>query len=368
VTEPETKDEKLQRRKRELEEELDRYAQAGVASPNLLKVSRWVSRILYLGMAALAAFLLFSGWGKYSKQEYEAAVSRAHELEQKHGEVRKERDELESKLAISDAMAVLLRNELDAQHGAPAADRAQQHARALVERAFGEIAYAAHWREKLKGAQPDAHGVEPVDGVKALIRQAAVAPAAVRFELLREAADFGEAACRDGATALLEDKAAQVRATAALLLSRAGDAQVLAEKARTEADDVARREVWFAWSVNVGAAPDSGVWTPEAWVGYTVRRFDAPVDELATAYRSAPEESRTALLALLAVSSGSEQAALMRELAVSPQRSDAERIMAVRWFADRNEVGGKEVLTGLAKGSGAVAAEAARSLDRLTKE
>lgn len=365
----ESKDEALQRRKEELEEELEAYAQAGVSSPNLLKTARWVSRAMYLGMAALAAYLLFSGWGSVSKKQYNEAIERAQEFKGKLDETRKERDDLASRAGVNEARAILAVNELEAERtGAPAADRALQAASALVDRAWGEKAYAAHWREKLSGVQPDAHGVDPVEGVKELLRQAAVSPAGMHFELLRETVDFGAAACAEGAKALLEDPSPAVRSVAGALLGRTqadGAVELLAAKAKTERDPLAHRELWFAWSVHALRRPESGVWTPEAWVGYTVRAADPTLDDLLDAYNKAPAERKLDLLALLAAAAGKSYARQMSDVATSQERSTAERIIAVRWFGDRKEDSGRAILKSLSEGKGPLATEAARTLDRL---
>ncbi len=367
--EPESKEEALQRRKEELEDELEAYAQAGVSSPNLLKTARWVSRAMYLGMAALAAYLLFSGWGSVSKSQYNEAIERAQEFKAKLDETRRERDDLASRAGINEAKAILSANELEAERtGAPAADRATQTAGAIVDRAWGEKAYAAHWREKLSGVQPDAHGVDPVEGVKELLRQAAVSPAGMQFELLRETVDFGAPACAEGAKALLEDSSPAVRSVAGALLGRTqadGAAEMLAAKAKSERDPKAHRRLWFAWSLLSLRAPESGVWTPEAWVGYTVRAADPTLDDLLDAYNKAPAERKLDLFALLAAAAGKGYARQMNDVATSQQRSTAERIIAVRWFGDRKEESGRGMLKSISEGKGPVAMEAARALDKL---
>jgi hypothetical protein len=242
----EEKDTRIEERKRELEAELDRYAQAGVASPGIVKASRWVSRFLYLGMAVLVTYLLFSGWGKVSQQSYDAVVKQSNQFkEQAQGE--KERaDGAEDLLGKSMTDQVRLHAELnDALNPARKATEATDAAISLIERAYGEQAYAAHWREKLQHAQPDAHGIAPVDGVRHLLRQAAIQPLPVRFETLRETADFGESACREGATALLDDESPKVRALAGRLLARVGpeSPDTLRDKAKAETDPEAAREL-----------------------------------------------------------------------------------------------------------------------------
>lgn len=363
------KDDKLAQRKRELEQELEAYAQAGISSPNVVKVARWVSRFLYLGMAALVAYLLISGWGSVSKDKYETAVKSANDFSKKAKEAQTRADDLESRLSFAEARLVVKTGELESERaGATAADRLNEQARALIARAFGEKAYAGHWREKLEGVTPDAHGVDPVVGAKALLRQASVAPAAMRFELLRETVDFGAQACAQAASELLKDPAPGVRVAAATLLSRlhgAGADEKLETAARAELEPQARRDIWFAWSVQALRAPPAGEWTPEAWVGYTVRQADAPVDDLFDAYTKAPPEYKGALLALMAEAAGPGYAPQFIGVATAQERTPAERIIAVRWCGERKEESARAVLTGLSEGKGPVAPEAAKALDAI---
>lgn len=363
------RDEKLEQRKRELEQELEAYAQSGISSPNVVKVARWVSRAMYLGMAALVAYLLISGWGSVSKEKYETAVRVANDLDKKAKSEQARADELESKLSFAEARLVVKTGELEAERtGAGAADRLIDRTRALIARAFGEKAYAGHWREKLAGVSPDSHGIDPVVGAKAILRQAAVAPAAMRFELLRETVDFGEAACRQAATELLLDPLAAVRVAAATLLSRVGGAgadERLEQAARIEREPSAHPDIWFAWSMLTLQAAPVGEWTPEAWVGYTVRQAEAPVDDLFDAYTKAPPGHKAALLALFAVASGNGYAPQMIGIATAQERATVERIIAIRWCGERREESARSVLKSLSEGKGPVAPEAAKALDML---
>lgn len=361
------RDEQLEQRKRELEEELDRYAQAGIASPNVVKAARWVSRFLYFGMAALVMYLLISGWGSVSKSEFDAAV-KAYESQRE--DLAKQRDEFASRYLQEGAKAERLRTELNAlRNPAATASRALHAARVVVERLYGERAYAAHWRERAEAAVPASHGVEPVAGVKNLIRQAANGHAAVRFEVLRLAgADFGLAACRQAALDSLADEVAAVRAVAALVYARtqADDAgSVLAEAAAAEADEYARRQIWLAWATLGDEMPPEGVWYPEAWAGYCVRTFDPSLHELISRHPHAPAKQQLELLALIATTGGSQHADPIGEIAVSASRSDAERIIAMRWYAERKVESGLALLETLSAGDGLLAEEAARALGKM---
>jgi hypothetical protein len=71
------------------------------------------------------------------------------------------------------------------------------------------------------------------------------------------------------------------------------------------------------------------------------------------------------MLALLAAATGGDNAPLMTEVAVATQRQDAERIIAVRWFAERKVEEGRKALEGLAKGIGPVADAARNALKQL---
>lgn len=364
------RDEELQERKRELEEELERYAQAGIASPNVVKAARWVSRGLYFLMAALVMYLLVSGWGSVSKEQHMKALKAANDAREQRDEIKAQRDEFASQYLSERATSHVLRSELESMRAPDReASRAMHDARILVERLYGERAYAAHWRERAESAEPGAHGGEPVAAVKNLLRQAATAHSAVRFEVLRLAgADFGLAACRQAALDLLNADDADVRAVAALIYARAqaeDAAEVLAARAEQETDADTRREIWLAWATRSDDAPQTDVWYPEAWAGYCVRTFDPSLHELVSRYAGAPDERRLELLALIATTGGGQHADAMSEIAVSASRPDAERIIAVRWFADRKEEGGLPLLERLSEGEGPLAKEAAIALQRM---
>ncbi len=368
--EPDNRDPKVEQRKRELESELERYAQAGVASPNLLRSARWVSRGLYLGMAALAIDLLFSGWGRISTQDFETVVKQRNDLKTRLEDSDKQLETMANQLAQSMMESARLREELrEATNPAIEAAQAAANARQLIHRLQGERAYAVHWREKAALAVPGAHGVDPVDGVSNLVRQAATGHAGVRVEVLRLAgADFGLDACRQAARVLLKDEKAAVRAQAALLYSRAAPdtaADELASLARSESDEATAREAWFAWSVLTGNAPGDDVYVAEAWAGYVVRVFDPKLDEMLEVYRVAPQGRDASLFALLAEAAGAQYAQRMSDIAASTQRPDAERIIAVHWFAERNVEDGRKVLEALGSGSGPVAQASREALKRL---
>lgn len=359
MTDEEKKKEKeaeLQRRKEALEEELETYAQAGAYSPGLVKASRWVSRILYFVMAAVVVFLVFNR-KDYSAEEMERAVDRANEIKKTADEAKKRMDQAESERDIAQTKLLLLEQEMKQLHEGPAAaDRAQDDARKLVRRFWGERAYAQHWSQKLTTAEPEGHGVDPLTGARALITQAASAPAAQQNELLNEVSDFG----RDGATqAVLELVDSKDPMVAAMAWRVAG--WLGGEEIRAKAADVKGPLSGLAWSLVTREAPTPGRWTPEVWVGFAIRAYDGTLDELIQAYKDAPDERRLALLALLAESAPARDAALFKSVATS-DRPDAERIIAVRWMGARKDEGSRELLKSLSEGSGAIAAEAKKAL------
>ncbi|MCA8915297.1 MAG: hypothetical protein KDB90_07785 [Planctomycetes bacterium] len=149
------KDEALQRRKEELEDELERYAQAGAFSPNLIKITRWVSRGLYLAMAAGFMIMLFSGWGKVSSTKYEEAVQRAIDIKKTADDTKTQLQESESNRMIAEAKAKLLENELarlrESKEGKDAADAAQIRAAAVLE-ALGSDMEPAKLEQAYRGA------------------------------------------------------------------------------------------------------------------------------------------------------------------------------------------------------------------------
>ena len=362
MTDEEKKKEKeaeLQRRKEALEEELESYAQAGAYSPGLVKASRWVSRILYFLMAGILVFLLFNR-KDYSEAEMQRAVDRANEINKTADEAKKRMEQAETERDIAQTKLLLLENEVkDAQDGAPAAEKAQQDARELVRRFWGERAYAQHWQQKLTTAEPDAHGVEPLVGAKTLITQAATAPAAQQNELLNEVADFGRDAATQAALELVESKDARVAAMAWRIGGWVSGDEI---KARAKTDT--SPEAGLAWSLITLEPPGEGQWTPEVWVGYATKSYHAPQDDLVQAYKAAPEDKRLALLALLAEASSLYENAVFRSVATS-DRPDAEKIVAVRWMGTRKDEESRTLLKSLSEGSNAVAAEAKKALKQL---
>lgn len=364
------KDEALRRKREELEEELDRYAQVGAYSPGLLKASRWVSRFLYLAMAATLVFLLFSGWGKYSDEEMQRAVSRANEMK---GLLDAEREKVKDRELERDAARIenmLLQAEV-AGYEAPVllADAAQATARDLIDRAWGEQAYGAHWRERLKGAEPEAHGVDPLMAAKSLIQQSVHAPAAQRIELLRETLDFGRDAVTQAVLELLETNDAALGVQALRVgVWLGGD--VMTDRVSKMLLESDWPEVGFAYSLLKHEAPPEAAdelrFVPESWVGYATRSYDAPLDELVKAYRAAAPDQRLGLLALLAEAAGLPDAGVFKQIATS-DRAVAERIIAVRWMGARKDESSLQLLEGLSTGDTALAAEASSALKLLGK-
>lgn len=354
-----------QERKRKLEEELDRYAQAGVASPGLLKSAKWVSRGLYMAMAAVVVFLLFSGWGKHSQQTVDE-LQQSRDAWKKSAEgLKAERKTLEEKLSdlvIAAAKAETARRDAEAAiQGPAAADAAMRAAHALVQRAWGEQAYARHWRELLARAEPEAHG-DPKSGAIAMLEQAETAPARQRIELLRELADFGTVGVGAAARGLVVSDRDSVKPVAALTVARLGaqeDAALLDKVARETTEPQVVRELYFAasllWLESGRTDTPAAVDWPEYWLRFAMRGYEARQEELAARYREAPESARLELLALLGECGGPEQEELMRTVA-SSTRPGAERILAVRWLGSRKLAG--ELLKTLAQGEGPVAAAA----------
>lgn len=349
-------------RQQELEEELEAYTRKGIVSPSFMKAVRWFSRFLWLALSAMLVFSVWDGWGKVPQETYQRAVDSAKNWNERTKAAEK---------TIEDQAADLIRArmheeqlKLDAELMQPAlADDAGRLAQNIVRRLWGEKAYAIHWRALLARAEPQGHGDDPGAVARALMEQAAKAPATVRFELLRELADLGLAHVGEQARTLLATGGGSQRAVAALVLSRvglAGDVPLLGRIAQEEKDATVAREIWFAHAAleqQVGASAEvKGVYLAEYWLVHALRGYEARQDALETACREAPPAYRLELTALLAEVCGAEQEPFMRALAVSEQRPGAERILAVRWLG-RNRLA-PELLKSLSEGDGAVAREA----------
>ena len=355
------KDEELQRRKEELEDELERYANAGVVSPGLVKAARWFSRILWMFMSALVVYLLYSGWGAVTQDKYQEAVQRAIDIKKTADEAKRQLNEEVSKQQVTEAKLSLTELELnELKYGLPAANAAQRQAKNLVDRAWGEMAYAEHWREKLKTAEPGMHE-NPVDSVIALIRQASTAPAIQGFELLGETAEFGREAVMQGVdqtlgTPGLEDAAARL----AVWLG----GEDIAQSVLARLEQNSGPELELALSLLTHAAPVNGSHRGEAWVGYTLRAYDVAQDELVASYRAAPDGRKLELLALLVETANLKDAGVFKWVATS-DRPEAEKILAVRWMGERRDTGSTDLLKTLSEGKGALAAEAKTALEQL---
>jgi len=357
------KDEALQRRKEELEGELERYAQAGAFSPGLIKFTKWLSRALYLAMAVAFMVMLFSGWGKVSEEDFERVNDAYTKWKAEADKQKSARTEAEGRLVDAEIRAARLKLELEQAKsgGSEEADAAQERARNLIDRAWGERAYAEHWREKLKSAQPDTHGVEPVAGVTLLIQQAAGATAGQRIELMRETADFGAAAIEQAAKSALASADPEARKIAARLLWRLGKPRDPREL--REENEGVLRELWFCHALAHEYYGAVDTWLPEAFVaaGMTPRPDAGVLDK---AYRSAPEQNRLDLLALMAEVMPADPDGVFAMVATS-QRPLPEKIIAVRWMGARKHEGGRALLKTLSEGSDALAAEAKEALAKL---
>lgn len=364
------KDAELAERKRKLDEELDRYARAGVVSPGMLKSAKWLSRAMYMGMAALVVFLLFSGWGKHSQDTVDELQTSRDAWKKSAESLKAERKTIEEKLSelvIEAAKAEAGRRQAeDTMQGPVAADTAQNRAAGLVQRLWGEMAYARHWREALKRAEPEAHS-EPRNGAIAMMEQAVTAPATQKFELLRELADFGREAVGAAARGMLVSDSDSIKPVAAMVLARLGVAEDLALLDKVAADTpepAVVRELYFAGSVlaldvaaDKAAVADIGY--AEYWLRFALRGFEARQEELAARYKTAAEPDRLELLALLCECGGPEQEELIKTVA-SSDRPGAERIVAIRWLAKRKLA--RELLKVLSEGQGPVAQEAKKGI------
>lgn len=364
VPETSARDAEVSERRRELEEELESYAQAGAYSPGLVKASRWVSRALYFLMAGALAFLIFSGWGKYSEREFQA-IHEAQKQWQKKAETEEERrEELQTQWTDAQIEIAELRHELRSMtSGRPAADGALEDARRLVDYYWGESQYAAKWMEVIERAEPEAHGNNPVAAAAELIEQAANSPAAMEIELLREVADFGRDAATVAVKAQLDSEDQDVARAAARVAGWLGGDEI-EDWTRDAIRESEAPHVGFLYSLLTREAPPEGAGRhlPQAWVGYAMRGYDATHEELAKAYNDAPDRRKLALLALLAETAQDREDAAFRSVATSG-RPVAERIVAVRWLGERRPLGADDLLGKLAEGSDEVAAEATRVLE-----
>lgn len=360
------KDEALQARKEELEEELERYAQAGAFSPGLIKFTKWLSRLLYLGMAVAFMAMVFSGWGKVSEEKYQEAVQRAIDIKKTADEAKGKLAEAEGGRLVAETRARLLQNELDALKTGPAvADRAQEKARDLVWRAWGEQAAAELWREKLAHGGGESQFPDPALAARQAFEQLGKSPAGARLSLLKEMVDFGEVLVTGAALEQVKSPQPEVRAIAAMLLGRLRTEEckaALKSAIEHEQDEHARREMLFSFGLAWPGELENE-YEAEAWAGFAATEYKQ-VARLTEAYKKAPEDRRLELLALVTESDRTAPLDLLPSVATS-DRTLAERIMAVRGMAGVNSERPRNVLKALSEGDGVLAEEAKQALSKL---
>lgn len=357
------KDEALQARREELEEELERYAQAGAFSPGLIKFTKWLSRGLYLAMAVAFMAMLFNGWGKVSEEKYQEAVQRAIDIKKTADEAKDRLAESEGARLVAETRARLLQNELDAlKQGPGVADQAQEKARDLVWRAWGEQAAAELWREKLGHGGGESQFPDPALAAKNAVYQLGNASAGARLSLLKEMVDFGETLVTGAALEQVKAARPEVRAMAAMLLGRLRTEEckaALKGAIEHEQDAVARREMLFSYGLAwPGELEDE--YEAEAWAGFAATEYKLVV-RLAEAYKRAPEDRRLGLLALLAEADRGQSLELFAQVATS-ERAMAEKIVAVRWLGRQDSERARSLLKSLSEGEGSLAQEAKSAL------
>jgi hypothetical protein len=127
------------------------------------------------------------------------------------------------------------------------------------------------------------------------------------------------------------------------------------------------RQLAFASSVLAPAAPsveNGGVYhLAEAWVGYVLLADDVNVDPLVEAYKSAPEEHRFELLALLAEVAGTNQSEFFRQIAT--QGSDGEMLISVHWMGNRLDSASETLLKTLSARKDEIGSAADVALKRI---
>lgn len=368
-TRPESKDEALQRRREELEDELERFAKAGVPSPGIVKAARWLSRGLWLAMTAVVVFLLFSGYGKVSQEKFDEATKAITAWETANKKLKSDLDTTQEKMGELVIEAALRESELRAlREGPEAAANATSRAHDLSARFWGDITWSAQWPERLARAEPEAHGVDPVEGVVSILRQAAHAPMPMQNELVRETADFGLDGSLKGAARCMADADPRVRVQGALLRARLQGNEAdpgFIDAIKAEKDPVALRGLLYAESLylrirmQADAAPAR--FEPEYLLRYTFLRVDGVADSLEQAYRTASSEYKLDCLALLALHAGKQHSRMFATVATS-DRPVAEKVVAIRWLGERGDDEGKRVLKGLAANKDVIGQEAKQAL------
>ncbi|MDC1142755.1 hypothetical protein OAU50_06660 [Planctomycetota bacterium] len=368
MTDNQSKEEKLAERKKELEDELDRYAQAGVSSPGVVKAARWVSRGMYLLMGAVVVMVLWTNRDAVPKKDFEAQKKRVTEYSE--GMKKAQQQAIDAETAMNTAMQVAATKQAEANmhiDGHIAAEKAELATQNLVASYRGEVAYGIMWREHLAKADPTSFDGDPTENAFVLMEQASVLPAASRHEALRELHELGEEAVTAAAKQAFNGKDRQLAMVALNVFMRLNYTNTDILDLAKGAGPKMARYMAFVSSVVAPAAPNASntalYHLADAWVGYVLLADDVNLSPLKDAFKSAPEEHRFELLALLAEVARTNESAFFRDIAT--QGRQGEKLIAIRWMGNRLDLASEELLKTLSGGKGDIAATAKEALSRI---
>lgn len=370
MTDDKTKD--FEERKRKAEEELERYAQAGISSPGVVKAARWVSRGLYLAMGFVVVYLLWSQSSSVPVEDFERAVGSAKSFKKKYIEQATLHEQALTKLATTELEAGRDISEANSfRWGAVAARNAENNANLLIGNYRNDIAYAEVWRAKLALADGSSIKGDPVEWVIRSILEAASRPAGTRQGLVDRLANAGIKAVTEAALHCFTEYGPEEANVAVQVLSYLGYHQSVPDFIRFAegAPLPLARRLAYAASLLTPAIPSQKdgqmYFLAESWVGYLMLTETADVSSLIMAYKASSEEHDFELLALIAQFAVKSKAnsEFFREWVL--QASEGEVIIAFNWMGKRMDDSSAGVLKTYSTGKGEVALAAKAALNRI---
>ncbi|MCF6228388.1 MAG: hypothetical protein L3J82_06985 [Planctomycetes bacterium] len=322
----------IEARRKELEEELDTYAQAGVSSPGVVKAARWVSRIMYLLMGAVVVIVLWTNKDAVPLKDFEAQKNIVVKVKKQYKDLQEQNQSLEDNLIQATKIAVEKHVEAASYiDGEIAANRAGIRAKSLLVSAEYQELVRADWQKRTKAEFEDQVVLE----AEKLIAEAAVLPEKAKFAAIDGLLDIGNPALTNAA--LRAFKKSGQESIALAILTYLGYKEIGIADLPEGASDALTRQMALKVSmqgVSAPVPPDAKTYyLSEAWVGYVLSSEGVDLKPLVEAFKTAPDENRFELLALLAEVAPVNQSAFFRQVAT--QGEVGEKLIAIRWMGNR---------------------------------
>lgn len=332
-------------RRKELEEELDTYAQAGVSSPGVVKAARWVSRIMYLLMGLVVVIVLWTNKDAVPLKDFEAQKKIVVKVKKQYKDL-EELNSILQKTAIE-----MSKNSLDREtesvtfvNGEIAANRAEIAVKAVLQSAEYYKLVRADWQNRLEAVGDG----KSISEAERLISEAAVWPSGLRLAAIDMLPEFGRTVLTEAAINAFKKPGQE--SIALTVLTYLGYKDIGIADLPDDASDKLVRQMALKVGLQAKTFPqnpfnhDAKVfYLVETWIGQVLYAGDGlhPADvfilPLIKAFKAAPNENRLELLALLAeilpFDKGNADEIFFRRVAT--QGEDGEKLIAVRWMGNR---------------------------------